>query len=108
MVAGAIAAAATLRLCRGRTGRFEIGTAQDIASLLKSGGGAGGTFGVVRLPSGDAGQPLRKNGNCAGISCAYRRVWNTSQPLLTTKLVPNPGYADLDATNAATSNVTLH
>jgi hypothetical protein len=35
------------------------------------------------------------------------RVWNSAHPLLTIQPVPVPGFANLDASNTATLNVTL-
>jgi hypothetical protein len=99
-------------------GRFDSGylvvvrhggivNTEDIGAVLQAGGGAGGNYAIGNLPAGSASQPLGRNGNGAGIYYAYLRVWNSAHPLLTTRLVPIPGFADLDATNAATLNATL-
>jgi len=80
---------------------------QDISALLQSNGGTGGSYSIGGLPAGSGVQPLGSNGNGVGIYYAYLRVWNSAHPLLTTRLVPMPGMANLDTTSSATLNVTL-
>jgi hypothetical protein len=79
----------------------------DIGSVLQSAAGSGGSYRIGDLPAGSATAPIGKGGNGSGIYYAYLRVWNSSSPLTTLKLVDIAGWADLDATNAATLNVTV-
>jgi hypothetical protein len=83
----------------------EIVNTVNVGPALQAAGGA--SFSIGNLPAGSASNPLGKNGNGAGIYYAYLRVWNSAQPLTTVKLVPIPGFADLDATNTETLNATL-
>lgn len=84
-----------------------IVNAASIDAALQANGGTGSSYTIDHLPAGTASQPLGKNGNGAGIYYAYLRVWKAGKESTTTKVVPIPGIANLDATNKATLNVTL-
>jgi hypothetical protein len=70
----------------------------DISSVLALSGGSGGTFGSLTLPAGSSGAHVP-----GAYYYGYVRVWNSTHPLTTFKVIPFNGFIDLRTTNTVTN-----